>query len=310
MRVFVAGGAGVIGRRLVPQLVAAGHTVVGTTRRPERVAVLKSMGAEAALCNALDAAAVTKAVREAAPDVVMNQLTELPTRYDPRKLGPWYEKTSRLRVQGTENLLAAALSSGARRFIYQSIAFMYAPRGPRVLDEDAPLAVDAPEPFGATVRATLEGEQLTLRAERVEGVVLRYGWFYGPGTYFAPDGDFARQARQRRLPLIGSSGGVSSFLHVDDAASATICALDRGRGAYNVADDDPAPAGEWIPVFCKAVNAPGPFHVPAWLARLLAGAFVVETMERARGASNARAKRDLGWEPRYRSWREGFFARN
>jgi nucleoside-diphosphate-sugar epimerase len=307
MRVFVAGGTGVIGRRLVPQLIAAGHQVTATTRRAEKAELLRSLGATPAVLDALDPEAVMAAVRAVAPDVVMNQLTELPPRWDPRKLGPWYARTSRLRVEGTRHLLAACRAAGARRFVYQSIAFMYVLRGPWVVDEDAPIAVHAPEPFGAAIRATMEGERLALEAEGVEGVVLRYGQLYGPGTYYAPDGDFARQARRRGIPIVGRGDGVFSFLHVDDAASAAGCAVTRGRGVYNVVDDDPAPARDWIPVFARAVHAPRPLHVPAWVARLIAGSGTVATLTAGRGASNTRAKRELGWEPTHPGWREGFF---
>lgn len=307
MRVLVAGGTGVVGRRLLPQLLAAGHDVTATTRSPEKAQLLSSLGATAAVIDALDAPAVMAAVQAAAPEVVMNQLTQLPQRYEPRKLGPWLERTSRLRVEGTRHLLAAARATGTRRFVYQSIAFLYALRGPSVVDEDAAVAADAPEPFGSAVRATLEGERLTLDAERIEGVVLRYGQLYGPGTYFAPDGYFARQARQRRLAIAGGGGGVFSFLHVDDAASAAVCAMTRGRGVYNVVDDDPAPARDWIPIFAQAVGAPRQPRVPRWVARLMAGSWAVATLTAGRGASNGRAKTELGWQPRHRSWREGFF---
>jgi len=310
MRVFVAGGTGVIGRRLLPQLVAAGHEVTATTRRPEKAALLGSLGATAAVLDALEAPAVMAAVQAAAPEVVMNQLTQLPQRYEPRKLRPWLEQSSRLRLEGTQHLLAAARAAGTRRFVYQSIAFLYALRGPSVVDEDAAVATEAPEPFGSTVRATLEGERLALDTEGIEGVVLRYGQLYGPGTYFAPDGYFAHQARQRRVPIVGGGGGVFSFLHVDDAASATVCAMTRGRGVYNVVDDDPAQVRDWIPVFAAAVGAPRQPRVPRWVARLMVGSWAVATLTAGRGASNARAKAELGWQPRYRSWREGFFVRD
>jgi nucleoside-diphosphate-sugar epimerase len=186
--VFLAGGSGVIGRCLVPQLVAAGHEVTATTRRPEKAEFLRSLGAVSADLDALDADAVMAAVQAARPDAIMNQLTELPPKYEPKKLGPWYEKTSRLRTDGTRHLLAAATATRAGRFIYQSIAFMYRMRGPSVPAEDAPVAVNAPEPFGAAVRATVEGERLALETPGVEGVVLRYGQLYGPGTYFSRDG--------------------------------------------------------------------------------------------------------------------------
>lgn len=185
----------------------------------------------------------------------MNRLTSLPKRYNPRRLRPWYEATSRLRVSGTQILLRAAAEVGARRFVYQSIAFMYAFTGPPIVGEEAPLALDAPEPFGAAFRATLEGEQLATSVDGIGGVVLRYGQLYGPGTYFAADGDFARQARARMLPIVGGNG-IFSFVHVDDAAGAAVAALEGGSGIYNIADDDPATGREWIKAFCAELHAP------------------------------------------------------
>src|SRR5215472_18788276 len=247
------------------------------------------------------------AVQAAAPEVVMNQLTQLPQRYEPRKLRPWLEQSSRLRLEGTQHLLAAARAAGTRRFVYQSIAFLYALRGPSVVDEDAAVATEAPEPFGSTVRATMEGERLTLDTEGIEGVVLRYGQLYGPGTYFAPDGYFARQARKRQVPIVGGGAGMFSFLHVDDAASAAVCAVTRGQGVYNVVDDEPAPGREWIPVFARAVRAPRPLRVPRFVATLMVGSWAARTLTEGRGASNSRARTELGWRPRYPSWRDGLF---
>jgi nucleoside-diphosphate-sugar epimerase len=304
--VFLAGGTGVIGRSLVPQLVAAGHEVTATTRRPEKAELLRSMGAVPAVLDALDADAVMAAVQAARPDAIMNQLTELPPKYEPKKLGPWYEKTSRLRTDGTRHLLAAATATGARRFIYQSIAFMYSMKGPAVLTEDAPVAVNSPEPFGAAVRATVEGEQLALETPGVTGVVLRYGQLYGPGTYFSREGHLGGEARRRRLPVIGEGNGVMSFVHVEDAASAAVCALTRGSGIYNVVDDEPAPARECLPAFAEAVGAPRPWKIPFWIASLMVGKGTASGFIGLRGASNARARQELGWQLRYPSWRRGF----
>jgi nucleoside-diphosphate-sugar epimerase len=308
MKVFLAGGAGAIGRRLIPQLVAAGHEVAATTRFDERASLLRSLGARPLVLNALDAVAVARAVRDFAPDAVMNQLTQLPQRYNPRKLQPWYERTSGLRTTGTQLLLAAAREIGANRFIYQSIAFMYAAVGPSVVDEEAPIALDAPKPFSSLFRATVEGERLALSSDSVTSVVLRYGQLYGPGTYFGRGGDFARQARQRMLPIVGRGEGVFSFLHVDDAASAAVCALERGKGVYNIVDDEPAPCREWIPAFCAELGAPAPWRVPGWLVTIAAGHFAAETLQNSRGATNAKAKREMGWSPRYPTWRTGFLA--
>jgi nucleoside-diphosphate-sugar epimerase len=306
VRVFLAGGSGVIGRALVPQLVAAGHQVAATTRSEAKAASLESLGAIPVVVDALDAAALRRAVVDFRPDAVMNQLTDLPQRYNPRKLGPYYERTARLRVESTQTLLAAAAVTGARRFVYQSIAFMYATAGPSVVSEDAPLGLDAPEPFGTAFRSTAEGERLALSADGITGVALRYGQLYGPGTYFGRDGDFARQARRRMLPIVGEGGGVFSFVHVDDAASAAVVALDHGDGVYNIVDDDPALARDWIPAFCSELGAAKPIHVPGSLVALMAGRFAAATLQEGRGASNAKAKRELGWSPSRPSWRAGF----
>ena len=308
MRVLVAGGSGAIGQALVPQLVAAGHEVAATTRTAAKAPLLESLGATPLVLDALDEEAVTAAVRKFRPAALMNQLTALPQRYEPRRLGPAYEATGRLRVEGTRLLLRAAAEVGARRFVYQSIAFLYELAGPPIVDEEAPLALHSPEPFRSIVRATSEGERLATSAPGIEGVVLRYGQLYGPGTYFAPDGDFARRARRRMLPILGSGAGLSSFLHVGDAASSALAALERGSGVYNVTDDDPAPAREWIPAFCREVGAPPPLRLPATLGRIAAGGFSTALLTDGRGASNAKAKRELGWSPLRPSWRAGFLA--
>ncbi|HEY8864783.1 MAG TPA: NAD(P)-dependent oxidoreductase [Candidatus Dormibacteraeota bacterium] len=306
MKVFLAGGSGVIGRRLIPQLVAAGHQVSATSRSAGKAAMLQSLGASPVVVDALDAPALRKAVIDFRPDVVMNQLTDLPQRYNPRTIGPFYERTARLRVDATRTLLAAATDVGARRFVYQSMAFMYEATGPTVLAEDAPLAMDGLEPFGSVVRATAEGEQLALSADGITGVVLRYGQLYGPGSYFDHDGDFARQARRRMLPIVGNGGGIFSFLHVDDAASAAVIALGHGDGVYNIVDDEPVAARDWIPAFCRDIGAPSPMHVPGKLVELMAGRFAASTMQEGRGASNGKAKKELGWSPRHPTCRDGF----
>ena len=308
MRIFVAGGSGVIGRALVPRLLAADHVVAATTRSKEKIERLESLGATAVLIDALDEEAVIGAVQSFRPDAVLNQLTSLPKHYNPRKVRPWYEATNRLRVEGTRILLAAAAKVGARRFIYQSIAFMYRNVGTQVVEEDAPLAINAPEPFGAAVRATLEGERLATATEGIVGVALRYGQLYGSGTYFAAGGDFQRQARARMLPIVGSGAGIFSFLHVTDAATAAIAALDRGEGVYNITDDEPVAARDWIPAFCREVGAPPPLHVPAWVARIVAGSFASGVLTEGRGASNRKAKLEMGWTPSHPSWRAGLSA--
>jgi nucleoside-diphosphate-sugar epimerase len=306
MKVLVAGASGAIGRPLVRQIVAAGHEVTGTTRRPERADEIRAEGATAVVCDVFDLPALEAAVAAAEPEVVVNELTSLPEDFNPRKMD--YGPTNRVRVEGGGNLMRAALAAGARRFVTQSIAFIYAPEGDLVKDEGAPPFEDAPPPFDEGERAMVAHEREVLGAEGIEGLVLRYGQFYGPGTYYTPrSGSLARQVEKRMLPIIGSGMGMSSFIHVEDAAAATVAALDRGGpGIYNVTDDEPAPVREWLPVYAESVGAKPPRHVPTWLARLVGGRFAVLFGTEMRGASNAKAKRELGWQPRYASWRQGF----
>jgi 2-alkyl-3-oxoalkanoate reductase len=303
VRVFVAGAAGAIGRPLVPRLVAAGHQVTGTTRSPERAEEIRAAGATPVVVDALDAVALREAVEVAAPEAVVHQLTSLPARFNPRRRG-LYDATNRVRREGTRNLLDAARAAGARRFVCQSIAFAYAPQGPpRVLDEDAPLNLDAPPPFSEAMRVVCEMERAVLDAD---GMVLRYGWFYGPGTHYGEDGTMAADVRRRRFPVVGDGAGLFSFIHVDDAAAATVAAVERGgSGVYNVVDHEPAALRDWLPVYAEAIGAPPPRRAPVWLARLVAGR-MAGSVNLQPGASNAKARRELGWEPRWRTWREGF----
>ena len=305
MRVFVAGASGAIGRALIPQLIAAGHDVTGTTRREEGTERIRAAGATAAVCDVFDMPALEAAVKAAEPEVIVNQLTSLPRDYNPRKLD--YGPTNRVREEGGGNLMSAAVAVGARRYVTQSIAFLYAPEGSRVKDEDARPFDDAPMPFRDGVRAMVGHERQVLGTDGIDGVVLRYGQFYGPGTYYDHGGSIAKQVSRRMLPVIGPGTGVASFIHVDDAAGATVAALDHGGpGIYNVTDDEPAPMTEWLPVYAEALGAKPPRHVPVWLARLVGGGAAVQFGVELRGASNARAKRELGWQPRYPSWRRGF----
>jgi nucleoside-diphosphate-sugar epimerase len=306
MRVFVAGASGVIGRPIVSRLVAAGHEVTGLTRSEERAEGIRAAGARAAVVDALDGEALRAALAEASPEVIVHQLTALPKRFNPRDKAI-YDATNRLRGQGTRNLIEAGRGEGARRIICQSIAFAYAP-GPRpeVKDEDAPLATGAPPPFGDGVRTIEEMERAVLEADGLEGLVLRYGWFYGPGTYYGAGGSLASDVRKRRFPVIGSGAGLFSFVHVDDAASATVAAVERGApGVYNVVDDEPAPMRDWLPAYAEAIGAKKPLRIPVWIARLVAGKMATAVNVQP-GASNAKAKRELGWVPRWGSWREGF----
>jgi nucleoside-diphosphate-sugar epimerase len=293
----------VIGRSLLPQLVADGHRVVGMTRSEEKTGLLRELGAEPVVADAFDAGALREAVVEAEPQVVIHELTDIPRRVDPKRYAEQFARNNRLRREGTRNLVAAAQAAGAGRVIAQSIAFVYRYGGGTLHSEDDPLAVE----LGDVARAVAELEQAVMGAEGVEGIVLRYGYLYGPGTTYASDGSQAEMVRKRRLPVVGDGGGVFSFIHVDDAAAATIRALDLGsRGAYNIVDDDPAPVREWLPVYAEALGAKRPRRMPVFLARWIGGQYGVNMMARAEGASNSKAKAELGLQLRYPSWRRGF----
>jgi 2-alkyl-3-oxoalkanoate reductase len=304
VRVFVAGATGAIGRPLLALLVADGHEVTGMTRSPERAAVVRAAGAEPVVADALDADAVTTAVRQSRPDAVVHQLTAIPQRLDARKIVRDFALTDRLRTEGTRHLVAAAQAAGAR-IVAQSIAFAYAPGPPGTVHvEEDPLIADPPAQFKRSAAAIAELERSVLGAG---GLVLRYGYFYGPGTSISARGSLGEEVARRRLPIVGGGHGVWSFIHVEDAAQATVAALTRGApGAYNVVDDEPAPVREWVPALAAALAVKPPRRVPAWLARPLAGEYGVYTMTRTQGASNARAQAELGWTPRFASWREGF----
>jgi 2-alkyl-3-oxoalkanoate reductase len=307
MRVFVAGASGVIGRRLVPELVEAGHDVTGMTRQDGRAGALREQGADAVVCDVFDAPAVIEAVVAAKPEVVVHELTDIPKAIDYRRYAQVMAGNDRIRMEGTRNLVAAAREAGAGRMVAQSIAFAYAPEGGPVKDEADRLYVDAPDPLGPTIRALDDMERQVLGAAGIDGVVLRYGLFYGPGTTYAADGNTAARVRRHRFPVVGSGSGVYSFIHVDDAASATVAAVERGEpGVYNVVDDEPAEISEWLPYYAEVLGAKAPGSVPMWLARMAGGGRMVLLMQDLRGASNAKARAELGWEPRYTSWRQGF----
>jgi nucleoside-diphosphate-sugar epimerase len=307
MRVFVAGATGVIGRPLVPALIATGHQVTAMTRSPDKTAALAAAGATPVVCDAFDAAALEAAVRAAGPEVIVNELTDLPRSFAPRAMAQAYETTSRLRTEATRTLIDAGAASGAKRVIAQSIAFLYAPEGPVVQGEDGRPFTEAPPPFGDAVRALVQMEALVTSTPGIDGVVLRYGALYGPGTWYAAGGSTAEAVRRRRYPIVGDGGGVFSFLHVDDAAAATVAAVAGGApGVYNIVDDDPARMRDWLPVYAQALGAPAPRRAPEWLARLAAGRAATAMATSLRGASNAKAKRELGWRPQHASWRTGF----
>jgi nucleoside-diphosphate-sugar epimerase len=306
MRVFLAGGTGVIGRALVPQLREAGHDVTAMTRYESRAEKLRDQGVEPVVCDAFDTDGVARAVAAARANVVVNQLTDIPDAINPRKMAEQFETNDRLRTEGTRNLMQAAEAVGARRFISQSIAWAYAPteglwsEGDRLWDE-------APEPWGRSVAAVRALEEATLGSDSVEGVVLRYGLFYGSGTAFARDGSTAAMVRKRAFPVVGRGTAVYSYIHVDDAAGATVAALDHGApGAYNVVDDDPAMMREWLPKYADALGARPPRRVPRFIVRLAAGKFGLYMSTQLQGATNEKAKRELGWQPRWTSWRQGF----
>jgi nucleoside-diphosphate-sugar epimerase len=306
MKVFVAGASGAIGRPAVRQLIAAGHEVVGMTRSEERASRIREAGAEAVVCDVFDAEGLREAVVAARPEVMVHLLTALPQRFNPKS--DYLEPTNRVRREGTRNLVAAARAAGARRMVAESIAFLYAPQGDWVKDEAAPVWDGAPGPFGAAVEAVVEMERQVLEAEGAEGLVLRFGWLYGPGTHYDRGGQQAEETVRRRLPVVGKGTGTFSFIAADDAAAAVVAAVERGAtGIYNVVDDEPAPVREWLPVYAAALGAKPPRRVPLWMARLAAGG-MARTFVELRGASNAKAKRELGWWPEHPSWRQGFSA--
>jgi nucleoside-diphosphate-sugar epimerase len=308
MRIFLAGATGAIGGRLVPLLLEAGHEVTGTTRSPAKADMLRAAGAEPVIADGLDRDAIVAAIAAARPDAIVHQLTALGDLTSLRNLDGAFALTNRLRTEGTDNLLAGAREAGTRRFVAQSFTgWPYARTGGPVKTEDDPLDPDPVPSMSKTLAAIRRLEQTVTQAG---GIALRYGGFYGPGTGLTPGGDQVELIRKRRFPIVGDGGGVWSFIHIDDAAAATLAALERGTpGAlYNVVDDDPAPVREWLPALAAAAGAKPPRRLPRWLARVVAGESVATMMTEIRGASNAKAKRELGWEPAHPSWREGFRA--
>jgi len=304
MRVFVAGATGVIGRQLVPQLVEAGHTVVGSTRSSGKAGWLANAGATPAVLDPLDRAQVMTAVLRAEPDAVIHELTALRGRADLRRFDRSFAETNILRTRGLDILLEAARAAGATRFLAQSYTgWPNAREGGPVKTEDDPLDPDPPAEQRESLAAIEYLERVVPAAAPMQGIVLRYGSFYGPGA----SDEFVGLVRKRRLPIIGDGAGVWSFLHIRDAAAATVAALEHGRpGVYNVVDDEPARVAEWLPVLARAVGAKPPRRVPVWLGRLAGGEGAVSAMTQIRGSSNARAKRELSWQPAWPSWRQGF----
>jgi nucleoside-diphosphate-sugar epimerase len=309
MRVFVAGATGAIGRQLVPRLVAAGHEVHGMTRYESKQAMLDELGAVSVVADALDPDQVAEAVGRARPDVIVHQLTAL-AGVGMRNLKRAAALTNRLRTEGTDHLLSAGQAVGVRRFVAQSIGMgSYVRTGGPVKSEEDPLDPAPPGKLREGLAAIRHLEEAVLDARWTEGIVLRYGGLYGPGTNMAPGGEMSEMIRKRRFPLVGDGGGVWSFIHVADAADATVAAVEHGsRGVYNVVDDDPAPVAEWLPALARTLGAKKPLRVPRFVVRLFAGEAGVVMMTDVRGASNAKAKRELAWHPAYPSWRQGFAA--
>jgi nucleoside-diphosphate-sugar epimerase len=308
MRVFVAGATGAIGKQLVPRLVAAGHEVHGMTRSESKQEMLFELGAVPVVADALDADQVADAVVRARPDVIVHELTAIGA-LDMRHFDRDFALTNRLRTVGTDHLLSAGQAVGVKRFVAQSVAAygMYGRRGARAKSEDDALEVTPVPEMRETLAAVRHLEQATLGAEWTRGIVLRYGAFYGPGTSLAPGAEQFELVRRRKFPLVGDGGGIWSFIHVADAADATLAAIERGsRGIYNVVDDDPAPVAEWLPALAEKLEAKKPVRVPRFIGRLFTGRAGVAMMTEIRGASNAKAKRELGWAPAHPSWRTGF----
>lgn len=306
MKVFVAGATGALGRQLVPKLVAAGHEVVGMTRSRQRAELVRELGAEPAVADALDPEAVGAVVSAARPEVIVHQLTALSGSLDLRHFDRDFAQTNRLRTEGTDILLSAARAVGARRFVAQSFAGWPAARtGGAVKSEDDPLDPDPPAAVRSTLEAILYLERAVLGAAPIAGLALRYGGFYGPGTSLEldpPGGEHVEAIRGRKFPIVGNGCGIWSFVHIEDAAEATAIAVERGEpGVYNVVDDDPAAVRDWLPEAARELGAKRPLRVPRWLGRIVAGEAATVMMTEIRGASNAKAKRALGWAPRHPS---------
>jgi nucleoside-diphosphate-sugar epimerase len=310
MKILVAGATGALGKQLIPLLVANGHEVVGMTRSEGKRGLVEDLGAQPVVADALDPDAVGRAVSDAAPEAIVHQLTALSDSLDPRHFDRDFALTNRLRTEGTDHLLSAGRAVGIRRFVAQSFAgWPFARTGGPVKTEDDPLDPDPPEAFRNTLAAIRYLEDAVAGADWTEGIVLRYGGFYGPGTGVAASPSAAQAAivRKRKFPIVGGGTGVWSLVHIEDAATATVAAIERGpRGIYNVVDDEPAPVAEWLPVLAAALGAKPPMRIPKWLGRLVAGEAATIMMTDVRGASNEKAKRELDWRLRYPSWRQGF----
>jgi nucleoside-diphosphate-sugar epimerase len=305
MRVLLAGAAGAIGRPLVPLLVQKGYEVHGTTRSAERAKDIEAAGATAEIVDFLKPGSASRLVQKIQPDVIVDQLTSLPQQLDPKKLEAAFSANDSVRFEGTGALLRAAEDHGVKRYVAQSIAFLYAPDGGGIKTENSPAWLDAPQPFARSVEIHTLNERKVTRSESLTGVVLRFGDLYGPGTWFASDGSTSQAIRERQYPVVGGGAGVNSLIHVSDAAAAAALAVERGAGIYNVVDDEPVTNKELLPYVAELLGAKKPRKVPAWLARRVAGEFIVASATHKAGASNAKAKAELGWQPAIPSWRDG-----
>ncbi len=308
MKVFLAGATGAVGKRLVPLLVSSGHHVVATTRSSEKVKSLRDAGVEAVVLDGLDRNAVVSSVKAARPEVIVHQMTALASMRSLKKFDDEFALTNRLRTEGTDYLLEAARAAGTRKILVQSYAGWPSIReGSRVKTEDDPLDPNPPKTMTQTLSGIRYLESTIGSASDIEGVVLRFGSFYGPGTSISPGGEIVEAVRRRKFPVVGRGTGVWSFIHMDDVAIATKLAIERAKpGVYNIVDDEPAEVSVWLPDLAQAIKAKPPHHIPAWLGRLIIGDAGISMMTKIRGASNAKAKQSLGWQPIYTSWRDGF----
>jgi len=308
MKIFVAGATGAVGRPLVSSLVKAGHSVIGLTRTPAKADLIRGMGAEPAIADGLDADAIAAVLASTRPDAVIHEMTDLAGATDLRHFDRTFAASNRLRTRGTDILLASARETGVKRFIAQSYCgWPYARTGDVVKTEADALDPDPPAQLRATLKAIQYVEKAVTGSVHPEGIVLRYGAFYGPGTGML-DRAVLAQIRHRRTPLIGDGAGWWSFIHVEDAAAATVKALEDGKpgSIYNIVDDDPAQVSEWLPALADIVGARRPFHLPAWIARIVAGEHLVSMMTQIRAGSNRKARTELNWQPAHPSWRAGF----
>jgi 2-alkyl-3-oxoalkanoate reductase len=309
MKVFLAGATGAVGKRLVPLLVSSGHHVVATTRSSEKVKSLRDAGVEVVVLDGLDRNAVVTSVKAARPEVIVHQMTALASMRSLKKFDDEFALTNRLRTEGTDYLLEAARAAGTRKILVQSYTGWPSIReGSRVKTEDDPLDPNPPKTMTQTLSGIRHLESTIGSASDIEGVVLRFGSFYGPGTSISPGGEIVEAVRRRKFPVVGSGAGVWSFIHMDDVAIATKLAIERAKpGVYNIVDDEPAEVSVWLPDLAQAIRAKPPHHIPAWLGRLIIGDAGISMMTKIRGASNAKAKQSLGWQPIYTSWRDGFW---